>query len=160
MTMNRFVSAALAAVIAAGAVSAGTSAASADPWRHGGGYHHGGGWNHGGGWYHGGGYRHDHYRGGWHHHDNGAAVAAGIGGLALGAIVGSALASPGYDEPAYYDRPVPVERVYPVRRAYRVEPRSVYYGNHATVCAEHYKSYDPRTDTFLGYDGYRHRCNL
>lgn len=147
--MNRFTSAALAALIAAGTVGAATASASADPWRH-------------GGWHHGGGYHHDYYRGGWHHRDNGAAIAAGIGGLALGAIVGSAIASPGYydEPPVYYQRPVPVERVYPARRYYRVAPRTVYYGDHATVCAEHYRSYDPRSDTFLGYDGYRHRCNL
>ncbi len=160
--MNRLLSATLAAVLAASAVGAGTVAASAEPWHHGGGWHHRGGWDHGGGWYGGRGWNRGWHGGGWHHHDNGAAVAAGIGGLALGAIVGSALASPNYydEPPVYYQHPVPVERVYPVRRAYRVEPRSVYYGNHATVCAEHYRSYDPRTDTFLGYDGYRHRCNL
>ena len=149
--MRKFVSTALAAaVVATGALGAGTVSASADQyWRHGGGYHHGGGWGHGGGWDRG-------YR----HHDNGAALAAGIGGLALGAIVGGALAQPSYDEPpAYYYRPVPVERVYPVRRAYRVEPRPIYYGDHVSVCLDRYRSYDPRSDTFLGNDGYRHRCN-
>jgi hypothetical protein len=26
-------------------------------------------------------------------------------------------------------------------------------------CLNRYRSYDPSSDTFLGYDGYRHRCN-
>ena len=38
--------------------------------------------------------------------------------------------------------------------------RPVYEGDHVTVCLEQYRSYDPRSDTFLGNDGYRHRCNL
>jgi hypothetical protein len=26
------------------------------------------------------------------------------------------------------------------------------------ICARKYRSYDPRSGTYLGYDGYRHRC--
>jgi hypothetical protein len=35
------------------------------------------------------------------------------------------------------------------------------YGGNAHVewCLNRYRSYDPGSDTFLGYDGYRHRCN-
>ncbi|MFN4142765.1 BA14K family protein [Aestuariivirga sp.] len=35
------------------------------------------------------------------------------------------------------------------------------YDNEAHVewCLNRYRSYNPRTDTFLGYDGRRHRCN-
>ena len=38
-----------------------------------------------------------------------------------------------------------------------------YYGYgggnaHVQWCLSRYRSYDPRTDTYLGYDGYRHRC--
>lgn len=29
---------------------------------------------------------------------------------------------------------------------------------HANWCAQRYRSYDYATDTYLGYDGYRHRC--
>jgi len=33
------------------------------------------------------------------------------------------------------------------------------YGNaHVRWCLNHYRSYNPRTDMFLGYDGYYHRC--
>jgi hypothetical protein len=48
----------------------------------------------------------------WHHHDRGGAVAAGvIGGLALGTIVGSSIASPA-PTVIYEDGPVEYERVY------------------------------------------------
>lgn len=34
------------------------------------------------------------------------------------------------------------------------------YGNgHVQYCLDRYRSYDPRSNTFLGYDGYRHECN-
>jgi hypothetical protein len=51
----------------------------------------------------------------WHHHDHGGAVAAGvIGGLAVGTIVGSAIASPP-PTVIYDDGPVEYERVYTPR---------------------------------------------
>jgi hypothetical protein len=31
---------------------------------------------------------------------------------------------------------------------------------HVDACYNAYKSYDRRSDTYLGYDGYRHRCML
>jgi hypothetical protein len=36
-----------------------------------------------------------------------------------------------------------------------------YYGGggHVQWCLNRYRSYNPRTDTFMGYDGRRHRCN-
>ena len=53
----------------------------------------------------------------WHHHDRGGAVAAGvIGGLALGAIAGSALAQPGPTVVYEDDYPVEYRRVYRPRR--------------------------------------------
>ena len=81
-------------------------------------------------------YRH-HHRRHYHRHyrnDYGAAAAAGIIGFGLGAAIAA-----GANEPRYYDGP---------------------YGDpdwHA-YCASKYRSYDPRTGTFLGYDGYRHPC--
>jgi hypothetical protein len=30
---------------------------------------------------------------------------------------------------------------------------------HVQWCLNRYRSYDPSSDTFLGFDGYRHRCN-
>jgi len=34
------------------------------------------------------------------------------------------------------------------------------YSSHVARCEARYRSYDEETDSFLGYDGYRHRCNL
>ena len=34
-----------------------------------------------------------------------------------------------------------------------------YGGGHVQWCLNRYRSYDPRSNTFLGYDGYRHECN-
>ena len=37
------------------------------------------------------------------------------------------------------------------------------YGNeggaHIQYCLNRYRSYDPNSDTFMGYDGLRHPCN-
>ena len=30
---------------------------------------------------------------------------------------------------------------------------------HVEWCLDRFRSYDPASDTYLGYDGYRHRCN-
>lgn len=78
-----------------------------------------------------------HYRGwGW-----GGAVA---GGLIAGAIIGGALSSP------YY--------AYPPDYYYGAPP--VYVGPSDAVgyCMRRYRSYDPASGTYLGYDGYRHPC--
>ena len=34
------------------------------------------------------------------------------------------------------------------------------YNSHVARCEARYRSYDEETDSFLGYDGNRHRCNL
>ena len=34
-----------------------------------------------------------------------------------------------------------------------------YGGGHVEWCLDRYRSYDPRSNTFMGYDGYRHECN-
>jgi hypothetical protein len=81
----------------------------------------------------------------------GPAVAAGI----FGAIVGGMIASqnrpyavypyqtyPSY--PGYYP-------AYPVYRYPSVDAAVAY-------CMRRYRSYDPYSMTYLGYDGYRHAC--
>jgi type IV secretory pathway TrbD component len=37
-------------------------------------------------------------------------------------------------------------------------PSYRYSGNHVQWCLHRYRSYNPRTDMFLGYDGRYHRC--
>ena len=84
--------------------------------------------------------RHRHYN---YHHDNGAAAA--IIGLGFGMILGSALAAPRYDY-RYYDR-APVQ--------YRPRPWTAEWYRY---CADTYRTFDPRTGKYRGYDGYLHFC--
>ncbi len=53
----------------------------------------------------------------------------------------AAVAAPYYADPYYYD----AEPVYSG-------------GDHVQWCLNRYRSYNPRTDTFRGYDGLDHRC--
>ncbi|NYG42852.1 hypothetical protein GGD67_000281 [Bradyrhizobium sp. IAR9] len=89
--------------------------------------------------------------GGWHHHHRrggfwpGFAAGAAIGGLGSYAYYGGGY----YDDPyyygdSYYDEPTVA-----------VVPDS---GGDSAYCARRYKSYDPASGTYLGYDGQRHPC--
>ena len=89
----------------------------------------------------GGGY----YRGG-------RGIGLGIGaGILGGAIIGGALASPYYYRPYYGP-------------SYYAPPPPAYYApsyapsDSVSYCAQRFRSYDPRTGTYMGYDGYRHPC--
>jgi hypothetical protein len=109
---------------------------------------------------------HDHRR---HRANTGDVVAAGVLGLAAGALIaGSANRQADviyrYDEPRYV-RPRPVyER--PVRVYER--PRPVYVERYSSFepwtrdwyryCSDRYRSFDPNTGTFVGYDGVRRFC--
>ena len=88
--------------------------------------------------------------------DHGDAVLAGVAGFAAGTLFGNATARPRYYGPApvYVSPPPPV--------IYRTTP--VYYAPAAwtpewyAYCARKYQSFDARSGTFLGYDGYRRVC--
>ena len=71
----------------------------------------------------------------YHRNDDGfdGNFAAGIFGFAAGALVAGAINNSGY---------------------------SGYSNDHVTACESAYRSYDVRTDTYLGYDGVRHQCRL
>jgi hypothetical protein len=92
--------------------------------------------------YRGGGYRYGYrpgyrygYRPGYRYrYGNGAAVGA-ITGLAAGAIIGGALANSA-NQPVY----------------------AAPGGNAVAYCMQRFKSYDPASGTYLGYDGLRHPC--
>jgi hypothetical protein len=78
----------------------------------------------------------------------GGAVAAGvIGGLALGAIIGGAANAYGPPPPGYYAPP-------PAYYAPPPPPAGDWYA----YCASKYRSFDPASGTYLGYDGLRHPC--
>jgi len=84
------------------------------------------------GWGHGG-------WGGW---------GAGAAGFAAGALVGGALASRPYGY-GYYD----YDPGYVA-----VAPAPAPGGDAVGYCMQRYRSYDPGSGTFLGYDGVRHPC--
>ena len=99
-----------------------------------------------------------HHGGHGRYHSNGADVAAaGILGLAAGALV-VGLSAHNNPEPVYDD----YYRAPPVREY----PRTVYYGGSFEpwsrswyeYCSDRYRSFDPDTGTFMGYDGREHFC--
>ena len=143
--MNRFAKTTILAVASLAAIAAPLASASADSWgRH-------------------------------RHHGSGDAVAAGVIGLAAGALIGSALSQPQptyvqpepiYDAPpAYYPAP---RAYYPAPRAYYAPPRQVTYYRQGgfepwsrswyNYCSDRYRSFNPNTGTYRGYDGRGHFC--
>jgi len=64
--------------------------------------------------------------------DRGNALAAGALGLATGAIIGGAIA--------------------------QSQAAPAYGSNVHAYCAQRFRSYDPASGTYLGYDGRRHPC--
>jgi len=102
-------------------------------------YYRGGPHYSGRGYYGGHGYYGRPYGGYYRHgygYGYGGAAAAGIAGLATGAIIGGALSAQAQPAPTYV---VPGD-------------------DGAAYCAQRYQSYDPASGTFLGYDGLRHPC--
>lgn len=98
---------------------------------------------------------------GWHHdryppvhrHDNaGAAVAAGIIGLAAGAILLGAASQPDYIEPPLYDYP---PEPYPGRVSTGYQPWSPAWYDY---CASKYRSFNPATGTYTTYRGEQRFC--
>jgi hypothetical protein len=79
------------------------------------------------------------YRG-YYRRDNGSAVAAGVAGLAAGALIAGAIANQAQAEPA---APPPPGTVSPSVAAY---------------CARKYRSYDPPSGTFMASNGMRYVC--
>jgi hypothetical protein len=86
----------------------------------------------------------------------------GVGaGFVAGAIIGGALAAPryGYGYGPYYPAPYYAPPPPPV---YYGPPPAVYgapvAGDAVAYCMQRYRSYDPASGTYLGYDGLRHPC--
>ena len=76
---------------------------------------------------------HRHWRRHWRHHRR---HHSGIFlGLGFAPMFYSPYYAPYYDEPYYYGG-----------------------GGHVRWCFNHYRTYDPRSNTFRGYDGYLHQC--
>jgi hypothetical protein len=73
----------------------------------------------------------------YYRRDRGNAAAAGIAGLAAGALIGGAIAS---------------------QQAQAAPTYVVPDQNAVAYCAQRYRSYDPASGTYLGYDGVRRSC--
>jgi hypothetical protein len=91
----------------------------------------------------------------------------GPGAFVAGAILGGALLAPRYYGPRYYGPgpyyapgayapgPYYVDPGYVDPGPYSADPSG---GDPVSYCLQRFKSYDPRSGTYLGYDGYRHPC--
>ncbi len=75
-------------------------------------------------------------------------------GFAFGFGVGPGY-YPYYDDYAYYDEPYYDTYAYDTGPAVGVTVGS---GGDVAYCMRRYRSYDPASGTFLGYDGLRHPC--
>ena len=127
----------LTATVLAVATIGGVTTASADQFHRGFGGHGFGGRGFAGGYGGYGGYRGYGGYGNW-----GPGYALGLG-LLGGAIIGSQYPyyDSGYGYGAGYDS-------YPQDRG----------GDYSAYCANTFRSYDPASGTYLGYDGFRHPC--
>jgi hypothetical protein len=74
----------------------------------------------------------------YYHHYYGYGPGAGLAAGVLGFAAGAALAGAAADNRDYGDDD----------------------SDHVDACLQAYHSYDVRSDSYLGYDGYRHRCDL
>jgi BA14K-like protein len=111
----------------------------------------------------------------WYGH-RGFGVGAGIAGLAAGALIGGAAAAaapwwgPGYSYygdygyyPGYaygpgYGAAYAYAPDYDQGYVYRASPGYAVPGRDDAYCAQRFRSYDPASGTYLGYDGIRHAC--
>ncbi|MBS9721052.1 BA14K family protein [Tianweitania sp. BSSL-BM11] len=116
------------------------------------------------------------YRDGYRHHrhDGRDAAVAGIAGLAVGALAGAALAQPRQRiivDDGYYAPPPPrrvyVQPRYEQPRYVQSRPQVVYSGGYNIepwsrdwyrYCSDRYRSFNPSTGTFVGYDGVTRFC--
>jgi hypothetical protein len=127
----------------------------------------GGGYRGGNGGY-GGGYRHDHdggYEGGYRRDHDRVGGRGFIPGAVAGAVIGGAIASQsygyyggpdyavGYDAPGYYD-----DQYYDDGGGVVAVAPAPVGGDDVAYCMQTYRSYDPASGTYLGYDGLRHPC--
>ena len=98
------------------------------------------------------GYAHNYGRGGY-------GVGVGAAALAAGVIIGGAMqpnqgyysdeSYPVYSDPLYSDQSAPYDDA---------GPQLVNDGDSTAYCQQTYRSYDPVSGTYLGYDGLRHPC--
>jgi hypothetical protein len=79
-------------------------------------------------------------------------------GFVAGALLGGALIGPRYYGPGPYyygSGPYAPAPYYADPGPYSADPAG---GDPVAYCLQRFKSYDPRSGTYLGYDGLRHPC--
>ena len=91
--------------------------------------------------------------GGWRHRNRGGFWP----GVAAGAVVGGALAAGSYYDPYYSNSYGYYDDGYYDDSTVAVVPGGG-GGDDAAYCAQRYRSYDPASGTYLGYDGQRYPC--
>ncbi|MEX3012006.1 BA14K family protein [Hoeflea sp. TYP-13] len=97
--------------------------------------------------------------------NNDDALLLGVLGLAAGALITGAILSGPANQPAYNPGPEP-GYVPPARDYYPPAPQPTYAGGTMEpwtdewyrYCSRRYRSFNPATGTFRGYDGYDHFC--
>jgi len=100
------------------------------------------------------------WRGGYAHgYRPGYGIGAGAAAVATGALIGGAIAAQnqGYYYPqneGYYN-PAQTDPGYVYSDA---APAGYNNGDSVAYCEQTYRSYDPASGSYLGYDGYRHAC--
>jgi hypothetical protein len=87
----------------------------------------------------------------WHGHHGGWGWGGPAAGFAAGALIGGALAARPYYGPDYYAGGYAYEEP-----GYVVAPEAG--PDAASYCAQRFRSYDPASGTYLGFDGARHPC--
>jgi len=106
----------------------------------------------------------NHYRrnGYSHGYGRGGGLAVGAAALAAGVIVGGALQQNQDDGYGYPDQPYPAGPypAYPARGPLYDDGGVLVAndGDSVAYCQQTYRSYDPASGTYLGYDGLRHPC--
>lgn len=142
--MNRFAKSAFAAVAGFAAVATPLAGANAGEWRH--------------GWYDDEPVVIRHHR---PRHRNNDALVGGLIGLTAGLIIMDAVKNQPRPQPVY--RPAPQVYDYPPAPYH---PSQVEYGGGIEpwsrdwyrYCSDRYRSFNPETGTYRGYDGRNHFC--
>ncbi len=84
------------------------------------------------------------------------AIVAGALGFGVGTLFGNATARPRYyPGPVYVAPPPPPVYVQPAPVYYELEP---WTPDWYAYCGSKYRSFDARSGTFIGHDGYRRMC--
>jgi hypothetical protein len=86
----------------------------------------------------------------WRHRGGGGGggFAGGLLGGVIGGVIGGAFAPRPYYQPPVYQQPP----VYYQQPGYYVSQEQIAW------CIQRYRSYNPQTLSYMGYDGYAHRC--